>query len=189
MDPRSKADKSRRANLQKRKETVSLIIFRDVPHSVPCIELPHHCQKFLDDPLLLSSPYVVQSGVSPDAFTYFMEIHSGAELHFSPETSDDRMLLARKFAHSSLITHLFPQLDFPRREGNVHELLKELDRSLRGTTIKAEFQSVRDSFADVQRRLSMIEEKFDEKLETILLQLEKMTKLVKPPSQKCPSNQ
>jgi hypothetical protein len=84
---------------------------------------------------------------------------------------------------------LFPQLDFPRREGNVSELLKELDRSPRGTTIKAEFQSIRDGFADVQRRLSIIEEKFDEKLETILLELEKMTKLVKQPSQKCPSNQ
>jgi hypothetical protein len=118
-----------------------------------------------------------------------MEILSGAELHFSPETSDDLMLLAREFWYNTLITHLFPQLDFPRRERNVHELLKELDRSPIGTTIKAEFQSIRDGFADVQRRLSMIEEKFDEKLETILLELEKITELVKQPSQKCPSSQ
>jgi hypothetical protein len=41
----------------------------------------------------------------------------------------------------------------------------------------------------VQRRLSMIEEKFDDKLETILSELEKMTELVKQPSQKHPSNQ
>jgi tRNA G18 (ribose-2'-O)-methylase SpoU len=35
----------------------------------------------------------------------------------------------------------------------------------------------------------MIEEKFDEKLETILPELENMTELVKRLSQKCPSNQ
>jgi DNA invertase Pin-like site-specific DNA recombinase len=35
----------------------------------------------------------------------------------------------------------------------------------------------------------MIEEKFDEKLETILSELEKMTELVKQPSQKRSSNQ
>jgi hypothetical protein len=132
---------------------------------------------------------VGQSDVSPDAFTHFMEILSGAELHFSPETSDDLILLGQEFGHNSLIRHLFPQLDFPRCEGNVHELLKELERSPRGTIIKAEFQSIRDCFADMQRRLSMIEEQFDEKLETILLELEKMTELVKQPSQKCPSNQ
>jgi hypothetical protein len=42
--------------------------------------------------------------------------------------------------------------------------------------------------ADVQRPLSMIEEKFDEKLETILWELEKMTQLVEQPSQKRQSN-
>jgi hypothetical protein len=41
----------------------------------------------------------------------------------------------------------------------------------------------------VQRRLSMIEEKIDEKLETILSELYNMTKLVKQPSQKRPSSQ
>jgi hypothetical protein len=132
---------------------------------------------------------MVQSDVSPDAFTHFMEILSGAELHFSPETSDDLMLLAREFGLHSLITHLFPQRDFSKREQNVHELLKKLDRSPRGTTIKAEIQSIRDGCADVQRRLSMTEEKFDGKFETILSELEKMTKLVKQPSQKCPPNQ
>jgi hypothetical protein len=35
MFPRNRADKWRCANLQKRKEGVSLILFRDVPHSVP----------------------------------------------------------------------------------------------------------------------------------------------------------
>jgi hypothetical protein len=68
-------------------------------------------------------------------------------------------------------------------------LLQELDRSLKGTTIKAKFQSICDGFADLQSRLSMIEGKFDGKLGTILSELEKMTELVKQPSQKQPSNQ
>jgi hypothetical protein len=70
-----------------------MILFRDVQHSVPPIELLHQCQKFLDDPTLLSSHDVVQSNVSPDAFTHFMEIFDGAEQHCSPETVDDLMLL------------------------------------------------------------------------------------------------
>jgi hypothetical protein len=125
--------------LEQRKEAVSLIIFRDVPHSVRRIELLHHYQKFLGDPTLLSSSYVVQSNVPPDAFTHVTEILDGAELHFSPETLYDLMLLVREFEHNSLIPLLVPERDFPRREANVHELLQELDRSLRGTTIEAEF--------------------------------------------------
>jgi hypothetical protein len=102
--------------LQKGKETVSAIVFRDVSHSLPRIELLHHCQKFFFDSILLLSPHVVQSDVSPDAFTRFMEILGGAERPFSPEISDDLMLLAREFGHNRLITHLIPQRDFPRRE-------------------------------------------------------------------------
>jgi hypothetical protein len=134
-----------------------VIIFRHVPHSVPRIELLRHCQKFLDNPILLSSPYVIQSVVPPDDFTHFMEILGGAELHFSPDTSDDLIKLAREFGHNGLIARVVPQRDFSRLEGNVHELLQELDRSSRNTTIEAEFQSIRDGIADVQPRLSMIE--------------------------------
>jgi hypothetical protein len=126
MPPRSRADKSRCTNLQKGKETVSVIIFRDVRHSVLRTKLLNHYQKLLNDPIVLSSPYVVQSDVSSDAFTDFTEILSSAELHCPLETSDDLMSLAREFRHNSLITRLFPQQDFLRREGNVHELLKNL---------------------------------------------------------------
>jgi hypothetical protein len=72
---------------------------------------------------------MAQSNVSPHAFTHFMEIFDGAELHFAPETSDDLMLLAQEFGHNRLITRLVPHRDFSRREGNVHELLQELDGS------------------------------------------------------------
>jgi hypothetical protein len=106
--------------------------------------------------------------VSPDAFTHVLEIRDGAELHCSLETFDDLMLLAREFGHNRLIPRLVRQQDFPRREGNVHELLQELDRSPRGTTIEAEFQSIRDAVSDVQCPLSMIEERFDAEFETIL---------------------
>jgi hypothetical protein len=60
--------------------------------------------------------------------------------------------------------------------------LQELDRNPRGTTIEAEFRSIHDGFADMQRCISMIEEKCDDTLETILWELEKMTELVKQPS-------
>jgi hypothetical protein len=68
---------------------------------------------------------------------------------------------------------LVPQRDFSRREENIHELLQELNKSPRGITIRAEFQSIRDGVANVQCRLSMIEAKLGEKLETILSELEK----------------
>jgi hypothetical protein len=189
MPPRSRADKSRSANLQKGREAVSVIIFLDTLHSVPRIELLRYCQKFLDDSILLLSLYAVRSYASPDAITHFMEILGGAELHFSPETSHDLMLLTQEFGYNNLITRLVPQRDFPRHERNGHKSFQELDRSPRSTTIEAEVQSIRDGFADVQRRLSMIEEQFDDQLETCLSELEKMTELVKQPSQKRPSNQ
>jgi hypothetical protein len=126
-----------------------MIIFRDVPHSVPRIELLHHCQKFLDHPILLSSSYVIRLHVLPDAFPHFREMLGGAKLHFSPEIFDDLMLLTRESVHNGLITRLVPQRDFPRGGGNVHKLLQELDRSARGTTIEAEFQSIREDFGNV----------------------------------------
>jgi predicted nuclease with TOPRIM domain len=98
------------------------------------------------------------------------------------------MYVARESGRNRLVTGLVPQSDFLRLKESVHELLQELDRSPRGTTIEAEFESIRDGFADVQRRRSMIEEKFDEKVKTILPELEKMTELVKELSQKRPSN-
>jgi hypothetical protein len=132
---------------------------------------------------------MAQSNVSFDGFTSFMEILDGAEVYFSAGTFDNLMLLAREFGGNSLTTRLVPQQVFPRREGNVHELFQELDRSRRGTTIEAEFQSIRDGFADVQRRLSMTEAKFDERLETVVSELNRMTELVKQPRQQRPSNQ
>jgi hypothetical protein len=90
---------------------------------------------------------------------------SVAPNYIFPETSDNLMLLGREFGKNSLIMCLVPQRYFPRREENIHQLFQELDRSTRGTAIKVEFQSIRDDLADVQRRLSMIEEKFDAKLE------------------------
>jgi hypothetical protein len=41
-----------------------------------------------------------------------MEILDGAELHFSPETFDDLMLLARELGHNSLIMCLVRKRDF-----------------------------------------------------------------------------
>jgi hypothetical protein len=124
---------------------VSVILFHDAPYSVRRIELLQHCQKFLDDPILLSSHYMVQSNVSPGTFTHFMEILAGAEPRFSQETVDDLILLAQEFGHNGLIANLVPQRDVPRHEENVYDLLQELNRDFRSTTIDADLQSIRDS--------------------------------------------
>jgi hypothetical protein len=175
--------------LLKGKEVVSVILLHDAPYSVQRIELLQHCQKFLDDPTLLSSPYIVQSNVSPGAFTHFMEILDGSEPRFSQETVDDLILLAQEFGHNGLIASLVRQRDVPRHEENVHDLLQELNRDFRSTTIHALLQSIRDSLGVIQRRISVMEEEFGEKLERIMSELDKMTLTVQQPSKKHPSDQ
>jgi hypothetical protein len=81
--------------LQKGKEAVSVILFRGVTRSIPRIQLALKYQKFLHDQMLLWLPYVAQSIVSPEIFAHMMEIFNGFELHFSPESDNDLMLLAR----------------------------------------------------------------------------------------------
>jgi hypothetical protein len=144
-------------------------------------------QKFLDDPTLLSSPYMVQSNVSHGAFTHFMDILDGSEPHFSQETVDDLLLLAQEFGHNTLIASLVPQRDVLRHEENVHDLLQAFNRDFRSATIEADLQSIRDSLGVMQRHISVKEEKFGEKLERIISELEEMTELVKQPSKKHPS--
>jgi hypothetical protein len=57
---------------------------------------------------------MVQSNVSPGAFTHFMEILDGSETHFSQETVDDLILLAQEFGHNGLIASLVPQRESPQ---------------------------------------------------------------------------
>jgi hypothetical protein len=95
--------------LYKSKEVASVIVFRDVPHSIQRIQLAINCQKFLDDPILLSVPYVIRSDASPDAFSHFMEILNGSEPQFSPQIADDLLLLAREFGHNNLIATFAPR--------------------------------------------------------------------------------
>jgi hypothetical protein len=72
-----------------------------------------------------------------------MEILDGSEPHFSQETVDDLILLAQEFGHNGLIASLVSQRDVPRHEENVHDLLQELNRDFRSTTIDADLQSIR----------------------------------------------
>jgi hypothetical protein len=64
---------------------------------------------------------MVQSNVSPGAFTHFMEILDGAEPHFSQETVDDLILLAQESGHNGLIASLVPKRDVLKHEENVHD--------------------------------------------------------------------
>jgi hypothetical protein len=115
---------------------------------------------------------MVQSNVSPGAFTHFMETLDGAEPHFSQETVDDLILLAQEFGQNGLIASLVPQRDVPRHEENVYNLLQEFNRDFRSTTIDADLQSIRDSLGVMQRRISVMKEKFGENLEKIMSELE-----------------
>jgi hypothetical protein len=108
-----------------------------------------------------------------------MGILDGSEPHFSQETGDDLILLAQEFGHNGLIASLVPQRDVPRHEENVHNLLQELNRHFRSTTIDADLQSIRDSFGVMQCHVSVIEEEFGKKLERIMSELEKVTFAVK----------
>jgi hypothetical protein len=122
---------------------------------------------------------MVQSNVSLGAFTNLMEILDGSKPHFSQETADNLILLAHEFGRNGLIASLAPQRDAPRHEENAHELLQELNRDFRSTTIDADLQSICDSLGVMQRRISVMEEEFREKLERIMSELEKMTLTIK----------
>jgi hypothetical protein len=132
---------------------------------------------------------MVQSNVSPGAFTHFIEIPDGSEPHFSQEAVDDLILLAQEFGYNGLVASLVPQRDVPRHEENVHDLLQEFNRDFRSTTIDADLQSICNSLGIMQRRISVMEEEFGEKLERIMSELEKMTLTAKQPSKKHPSDQ
>jgi hypothetical protein len=84
---------------------------------------------------------------------------------------------------------LVPQRGVPRQEEDVYDLLQELNRDFRSTTIDADLQSIHDSLGIMQRRISVMQEQFGEKLERIMSELEKITLTVKQPSKKHPSDQ
>jgi hypothetical protein len=69
-----------------------------------------NCQKFLDDPILLPSPYLVQPNALPDAFAHLMEV------------LNDLMSLAREFWHNSLTTSFASQQNALSRPENTHSL-------------------------------------------------------------------
>jgi hypothetical protein len=81
-----------------------------------------NCQKFLDDPILLSVPYVVQSNAWLYAFAYFMETLNGSEPQFSPQITNKLILLAREFRHNGMITTFALRQDVPSRRENVCDL-------------------------------------------------------------------
>jgi hypothetical protein len=83
------------------------------------------------------------------------------------------------FGNNGPIASLVPQRDVPRHEENVHDLLQEFDRDISGSTIEADLQLIRDSLGVMQRRISVMEEEFGEKLERIMSELEKMTLTIK----------
>jgi hypothetical protein len=128
--------------VQKGKEVMSGILFLDAPHSIAHIQLAQHSQKFLDDPIILSTPYVIQSNAYPDRFRHSMEILDGVELHLLPDTFDNLMLLAREFGYNGLVGSLAHRV---RKIYTIH--YHNSTEKNRTTTIETEFQFDHDSFA------------------------------------------
>jgi hypothetical protein len=189
MLPKSRADTSRCSNLYKGKEVVSVIVFRDVPHSIQRRQLAINCQKFLGDPILLSVPYVVQSDASPDAVSHFMEIFNGSDPQFSPQITDDLMLLAREFGHNDLIATFAPRQVVPSRQENVRDLRQQLASFDRAVTLEADLRMMPNSLAVLPSNISAIREVLDSDLERILSELEKMPEKMNRPSKKRQSDQ
>jgi hypothetical protein len=77
---------------------------------------------------------------------------------------------------------LASQREIPRHEENRHDLLQEFDRKTEARQSKP--ISRRDSFSVMQSHTSGIAERPEEKLESFLLELEKMAQLAKQPSKK-----
>jgi hypothetical protein len=156
MRPKSRANKSRCSNLYKGKEVVFVIVFRDVPHSIQHTHLAIDSQKFIDDPILLSGPYVVQSDAPPDAFSHFIEILNGSEPQFSPQIADDLMLLARELGHNDLIANFAPRQVVPSRQENVRDLLEQLASFDTCVTLEADLQMISKSLTVLQHDISAI---------------------------------
>jgi hypothetical protein len=114
-----------------------------------------NCQQFLDDPVLVSSPYVVQLDASPDNFAHFMEV---LEAQSSQKIAHYLMSLAREFGHNGLIASFSSQQGVPTRQENVHNLSQELNKDVRSATIEAGLLSICGSLTDLQRDILVIRE-------------------------------
>jgi hypothetical protein len=101
-----------------------MIGFRGGPHAIPQIQLAVNRRKFIGDPILLSSPYVVQSDASPDASTHLMEVLDGPEAQSSLQISDDLMSLARESGHNGAVSSFASQRGVPKSQENAHGLLQ-----------------------------------------------------------------
>jgi hypothetical protein len=60
----------------------------------------------------------------------------------------------------------------PRHRENAHDLLEELGKDVRGSTLKIELRSIRDSLAGMQRLVAAVRKTTDGKLEGIRSELE-----------------
>jgi hypothetical protein len=101
-----------------------MIDFRSAPHAIRHIQPAVNRGKFMRDPILLSSPYLAQSGASPDAFEHFMEVLDSPEAQSSLQIADDLMSLARESGHNGAISSFAPQQGVPNRQKNAHGLLQ-----------------------------------------------------------------
>jgi hypothetical protein len=100
--------------------------------------------------------------------------------HIFPRKS--LMLLSREFGSDVPIACFVPQRDGPGAEENIRNSFHEFNRVNISTSIKTDFPPNLDSTAVMQRHISAIAEGSDGELDRILSELEKMTQLIKQPS-------
>jgi hypothetical protein len=133
--------------------------------------------------------YEVQSDASADTLVPFGHVLNGRKPQFSTQIADDLMSLARDFGHNQLITGFSLQEDVTSRQENLHGLLQEPDRDIKGANSGADSFSVRDSLADMQRGVSVIRAALDVNFKRIQSKLEKMVEKVKQPRKRPQSDQ
>jgi hypothetical protein len=121
----------------------------------------------MDDLVLLSSPYLVQSDASPDAFAHFMEVLDGPEPQLSPQITNNLMSLEREFGHNGLITSFALQHGVPSHQENVLDVLQELNKAIRCATFEAGLRSIRGSLTKMQGDVSVIRAALDVNLKRI----------------------
>jgi hypothetical protein len=82
--------------------STSELVFAGGTFQVPRLRLMETCQKFKDDPTLLTAPYRVSSAVSLDSFRLFVDAIGGANIEISNSTVRDLLLLSREFGFAQV---------------------------------------------------------------------------------------
>jgi hypothetical protein len=110
------------------------------------------CQRFEDDPFLLSGPYAVGSDVSTDSFRTFVDAIGGTSPEITTGNVIDLILLSKEFGFKSLMSKIS---EFRSRYSSFEGLNQGAIESLiaEGQRQQAELDGVRSELAELRHAL------------------------------------